>query len=241
MRTAKPFKGPAMEGRIARWYARNTEGDTRFRTIAEGVAATLAPGARILEVAPGPGYFAIDLAKRGFSVTGVDISRTFVEIAEENARKAAVEVDFQVGNASALPFADGAFDLVVCMAAFKNFSDPLNALDEAHRVLGPQGRALIYDLRKEASRSEINAEVDAMRLSRLNSFWTRQTFRWFLLKNAYTRESLLGLVRNSRFGTGLYREDGIGFELTLVKAAEVGSQQARGAGEGIPAASSPAR
>ena len=78
-RIAKPFKGPAMEGRIARWYARNTKGDTRFRTIAEGVAATLAPGARILEVAPGPGYFAIDLAKRGFSVTGVDISRTFVE------------------------------------------------------------------------------------------------------------------------------------------------------------------
>ena len=44
-----------------------------------------------------------------------------------------------------------------------------------------------------------------------------KTFRWFLLRNAYTRERILALAAKSAFGTGAYRVDGIGFELTLRK------------------------
>ena len=57
-RTAdKPYKGMAMEGPIASWYARNTKGDMRgYRACADAVTRGLLPGARILEVAPGPGY-----------------------------------------------------------------------------------------------------------------------------------------------------------------------------------------
>src|SRR5579864_9095031 len=65
----------------------------------------LPSGARVLEVAPGPGFFAIELAKLGkYTITGLDISRTFVEIATKNARQAGVTVDFQQGNAAAMPF-----------------------------------------------------------------------------------------------------------------------------------------
>src|ERR1700747_3794031 len=86
--------------------------------------------------APGPGYLAIELAKRGqYAMTGLDISKTFVEIASANARRASVEVDIQQGNASAMPFADNTFDLILCRAAFKNFSQPLEAMNEMHRVL----------------------------------------------------------------------------------------------------------
>ena len=219
MSQAKPYKGPAMEGRVARWYAKNTRGDSRFRAIAARLAVELPRSSRVLEVAPGPGYFAIELASQGFQVTGADISRTFVEIAVENAREADVEVDFRVGNASALAFDDGSFDLVVCMAAFKNFTEPLQALNEAWRVLSAGGKAVIYDLRKEATPAEIRAEVKAMQLSPLSAFSTRQTFRWFLLRNAYSREAMLRLAGLSRFGGGEYVVDGIGFELTLTKAA----------------------
>jgi ubiquinone/menaquinone biosynthesis C-methylase UbiE len=97
-------------------------------------------------VAPGPGYLAIEIAKRGDSrVTGLDISETFVRIAQTNARAENVDVDFQHGNASAIPFSDASFDFIVCRAAFKNFTDPVGALDEMFRVLAPGGSRL--DLR----------------------------------------------------------------------------------------------
>ena len=49
----------------------------------------------------------------------------------------------------------GSFDLIICRAAFKNFSEPLQALHEMHRVLKPGGKALIMDLRRDASLEDI--------------------------------------------------------------------------------------
>lgn len=218
-RQPKPYKGLAMEGAVARWYARNTRKDLRgFRANADAVTARLRPGARVLEVAPGPGYLAIEIARRGdFQVSGLDVSQTFVGLARANAREAGLEIDFRQGNASAMPYPGQSFDAVVCRSAFKNFTDPLGALDEMHRVLAPGGTAWVYDLRKEASRDEIAAEVEGMNLSRVNAWLTRWIFRTTLLKNAYTREAIEHLVERSAFGRGDLRDDGIGFELRLVK------------------------
>ena len=220
-RPRKAYKGMAMEGVIATWYARNTKGDVRhFRQCADTVVASLPPAARVLEVAPGPGYLAIEIAKRGGSrVTGLDISETFVRIAEDNARAEGVDVDFRHGNASAMPFADDSFDFIVCRAAFKNFTDPLGALDEMFRVLAPGGCASILDLRKEASMDEIEAEVAGMHLSPVNAWLTKFIFRTTLLKNAYAQDALEHLVAQSRFGRGEVHRDGIGFDLRLVKPA----------------------
>ena len=215
----KPYKGMAMEGLIARWYARNTSTDMRgFHANADTVAAALRPGARVLEVAPGPGYLAIEIARRGdFRVSGLDISHSFVHIARGNARSAGFDIDFRQGNASAMPYADGSFEAVVCRSAFKNFTDPLGALDEMHRVLSAGGRAWIYDLRTDASRAEIAAEVRAMSLSRVNAWLTNWIFRTMLLRNACSREAIEDLVGRSRFRRGELRADGIGFELLLTR------------------------
>lgn len=217
--TRKPYKGVAMEGIIATWYAHITKGDARgYRACAESVVERVAPGGSVLEVAPGPGYLAIEIAKRGnYRVTGLDISHSFVRIARENARREGLAIEFRQGNASHMPFADDSFDFVVCRAAFKNFSDPVGALDEIHRVLKPGGRASIYDLRKDASLDEIDAEVSGMGLSWLNALLTRWTFRHMLLKNAYSTAALERMVSASRFGTGEIRRDGVGFDLRLAK------------------------
>src|SRR5262249_40437064 len=146
----KGYKGLGMEGFIARWYARNTA-SRDHRKSAERVAGRVARGDSILEVAPGPGYLAIELAKLGnYRVVGLDISQTFVEIARANATNAGVAVEFQQGNASNMPFPAASFDFIVCQAAFKNFSEPVQALAEMHRVLRPGGKALILDLRPDA-------------------------------------------------------------------------------------------
>ena len=172
----------------------------------------------MLEVAPGPGYLAIEIAHLGdYRISGLDISHSFVRIAAGNARKAGVSVDFRHGDAAHMPFPDESFDFVVCRAAFKNFSDPVGALNEIHRVLVRGGQASIIDLRKDASLAAIDDEVAGMHLSALNAKLTRWTFRTMLLKSAYTREAIDAMVSQSRFAKGEISLDGIGFELRLAK------------------------
>jgi ubiquinone/menaquinone biosynthesis C-methylase UbiE len=208
-----------MEGPVASWYTRNVSRDLRrFTDTAAAVAARVAAGGRILEVAPGPGFLAIDLAGRGYAVAAVDISRSFVRIARENAARAGVAVDVRQGDAAALPFGDGQFDFVVCTAAFKNFRDPVGALNEMHRVLTPGGRALIQDLRKDASRGDIETEVRNMNLSPINTVVTRLIFRFGLLTAAYTRSGIEEVARASAFPRYELRANGIGFDLLLAKA-----------------------
>ena len=216
----KAYKGLPMEGFIASWYARNTGRDRRrFLAGADRVAERLGPGGRVLEVAPGPGYLAVELARRGYQVAGLDVSRSFVRIAGENAARAGVAVDFRLGDAAHMPFADSSFDFVVCMAAFKNFTDPVGALDEMHRVLRPGGRASILDLRKDAPLGAIDEEVRSMNLGRPSAAVTRWIFRTVLLKNAYTRPALERMAAQSRFGRCEISEEGIGFDLRLAKPA----------------------
>src|SRR5258705_3799373 len=125
--TRKPYKGIGMEGFIARWYARNTAGDMRdYRRVARGVAAQVPPGGSVLEVAPGPGYLALEIAKLGkFRICGVDVSRTFVQIASDNAPAARADVEFRLGDAAHMPFRENALDFLVCRAAFQNIADPV--------------------------------------------------------------------------------------------------------------------
>jgi ubiquinone/menaquinone biosynthesis C-methylase UbiE len=217
----KPYGGIQMEGPIARWYARTTRERPDYPITARAIAAQLPDGGEVLEVAPGPGYMAIQLAQLGSSyhITGLDISRSFVHIATENAQRAGVEIDFQHGDVARMPFASNSFHFVVCQAAFKNFPDPVAALDEINRVLRPGGRASIYDLRKDAPADAIDAEIRSMQLSPLNALFMRWTFRFGLLREAYTRDRLDAVVAGSHFRTGEVRIDGIGFELRLVKSS----------------------
>jgi ubiquinone/menaquinone biosynthesis C-methylase UbiE len=174
----------------------------------------------VLEVAPGPGFFSIELAKLGdFKITGLDISRTLVDIAIGNAREAGVKVDFRLGNASAMPFADGSFDFIYCSAAFKNFSQPVQALDEMHRVLRPGGEAVIQDLRKDVSLHEINTYVSQSGRSGFDAWLTKMAFRFMLIKRAYTQEEFLRMAEKSRFGACRIDAGPIGFEVRFTKPA----------------------
>jgi ubiquinone/menaquinone biosynthesis C-methylase UbiE len=217
----KGFKGKGMEGWTARWYARTRLNEMEdFRQRAKNVAERLRSGSDVLEVAPGPGYFAIELAKLGdFRITGLDISKTFVEIATENARRAGAKIDFRLGNASEMPFADESFDFVYCSAAFKNFTEPVKALDEMQRVLRAGGEAVIEDLRKDASLAEINEYVKKSGRRWFDAWLTKMAFKHMLIKRAYSREEFEGMAKQSRFGTCEIEASSIGFEVRMRKPA----------------------
>lgn len=215
----KPHRDRGIEGRMATWYAATTIKMMRdFQDLARKVARELPEGGSVLEVAPGPGYFCVELAKLGaYRITGVDLSPDMVRIARENAARAGVTAEFEQGNAASLPFAADSFDLLVCRAAFKNFAKPVQALHEMHRVLKPGGRALIVDLRRDAPVDEISREVDRMELSAVNRIVTKLTFRFMLLKSAYAREHFEQMLAHTPFRTRQINESGIGFEIWLTK------------------------
>lgn len=212
--TGKAYKGTAMEGRIARWYAANTgRSIDEFVTLSREVSATLSPASHVLEVAPGPGYFAVELAKRGsYEITGLDISRTFVEIARQNARTAGVAVDFRIGNASDMPFPGETFDFLLCRAAFKNFSDPVGAVQEMKRVLKSGGSGRIIDMRKDATSAAIANEVNGMGLSWIGRMLTRSVLR-SLRKRAYMEQEFRSFFARAGIQKLDIRSNAIGFDI----------------------------
>ena len=130
---------------------------------------------------------------------GVDYSHTFVEICRANAKAAGVAAEFLQGDAARLPLANDVFDFLVCRAAFKNFGDPVGALNEMHRVLRPGGEAVIVDLRKDANDREIAEEVATMKLGWLDAMLTRGVLR-SLRARAYTREDFERMIADTLFG-----------------------------------------
>jgi ubiquinone/menaquinone biosynthesis C-methylase UbiE len=215
----KGYKGMGMEGWIAKWYAANTSKDmTQYQTLARSLADELAPCSAVLEVAPGPGFLSVALAKTGkASVTGLDISKSFVEMARQNAARAGVTVEFELGNASAMPFPGDSFDMIVCRAAFKNFSEPVRALVEMHRVLKPGGKAVVIDLRKDTPVELIDAYIENSGVGFFSRIFMKWTFRAMLLKRAYTKAQFQEFISQTPFAKSEIRQDGIGFEIRLEK------------------------
>lgn len=216
---------PEMEGPMARWYARQRGSVSQlaaYRQQARELTVGLPAGADVLEVAAGPGYLAVEIARLGlYGVTGLDISATMVEIATETARRAGVGVDFRRGEVAAMAFAPSSFHLIVCQAAFKNFGDPRGALDEMHRVLRPGGTAVIQDMNRVASNAEIAAEVARMRLSLLNQWVTRSTLM-MLRRRAYSAVDFTQVATDSAFGGCVVRTDGVILEARLMRAPPTG-------------------
>jgi ubiquinone/menaquinone biosynthesis C-methylase UbiE len=215
----KPHRDRGIEGRMAKWYASTTaKSMADFRELAQRVAQQLPQGGSVLEIAPGPGYFCIELARLGnYAIRGVDLSADMVRIAREKADQAGADVEFQQGNASNLPYPRDTFDFLVCRAAFKNFAQPVRALQEMSRVLKPGGRGLIVDLRRDAPMEDVNQMVEKMGLSVLNRVITKLTFRFMLLKNAYAREHFEKMLAQAQFARVEIVESGVGFEVWMTR------------------------
>jgi SAM-dependent methyltransferase len=105
-------------------------------------AAQLAPGQKVLDVACGTGVLAREAAKQvapAGSVVGFDRNEGMLAV----ARREAPAIEWRQGLAEALPFADGAFDAVVCQFGLMFFENRTVALKEMWRVLRPGGRLAV--------------------------------------------------------------------------------------------------
>jgi ubiquinone/menaquinone biosynthesis C-methylase UbiE len=118
-------------------------------------ATEMTAGGEAVDLGCGPGYLAVEMARRApeLHVTGVDLSDEMIAEAEDHAgcQDMAHAVSFRKGDVQRIPFADGTLDLVVSTLSLHHWSDPVAVLDEVNRVLHPGGSFLIFDLRRDLS------------------------------------------------------------------------------------------
>lgn len=105
---------------------------------------------KILDIGCGTGRHSIELAKRGYQITGVDLSESMLQRAREKAIEANVSVNFRQGDARNLPF-ETEFDLVImiCEGAFPLMeTDEMNfqILQNAAKALKPEGKLIFTTL-----------------------------------------------------------------------------------------------
>jgi len=102
---------------------------------------------RLLDVCCGPGALTLDLAPLVAHATGLDLTPAMLDQARAAQAKRGVDNnEWRVGDVCALPFADGAFSLVVCSAAFHHLEEPRVALTEMARVCKAGGRIAVRDV-----------------------------------------------------------------------------------------------
>lgn len=114
--------------------------DRRWRRLA--VREVVWPGDRILDACCGTGDFAVEAERRGGRVVGLDFSEGMLE----RARHKSGTIEWVHGDALALPFEDGAFDVVTVGFGVRNLESLERGLIELGRVLRPGGRIAVLEI-----------------------------------------------------------------------------------------------
>lgn len=106
----------------------------------------IAPGAKILDLACGPGRYAIPLARRGYRVVGLDITETYLAQAQAKAEEQQLEIEFMEGDMRHIPFErtfDAVINLFTSFGYFEQEEEHLKVLQGVHKSLKPGGRFLL--------------------------------------------------------------------------------------------------
>jgi demethylmenaquinone methyltransferase/2-methoxy-6-polyprenyl-1,4-benzoquinol methylase len=113
------------------------------------------PGQRLIDVAGGTGDIAFRFLTRAPGASAVVVDLTEPMLIEGRARAEAAAMggalDWVVGDAMALPFADASFDVYTISFGIRNVTRIEAALAEAHRVLRPGGRLMVLEFSRMVS------------------------------------------------------------------------------------------
>ena len=216
MRFFRRFKDLEIEGEKANYYDKISREHRieEMKEQAREITRHIKDGDTVLEVAPGAGYLSIELSKLGnYKITGMDISNDLIEICKRNAIEAGVQIDFQQGNVSNMLFQPNAFNFIICVLAFKNFKEPVKALQEIYRVLKPDGTALIMDLNRKASMRATKKVAESMGLKGTTALIAGAIQR----SGAYNRTEFISFISQTEFKDYEIRDSDMGFSIYLKK------------------------
>jgi SAM-dependent methyltransferase len=130
----------------ATWAAGDYDAIARgIQPVADHVVrvARVRAGERVLDVACGTGNTALVARARGAVVTGLDLTPELLDVARGRAAEEGLDVTWTVGDAEALPFPDGSFDVVLSSCGLMFAPDQQKVAEEVARVTRPGGRIAI--------------------------------------------------------------------------------------------------
>jgi ubiquinone/menaquinone biosynthesis C-methylase UbiE len=128
--------------------------------------AGVQPNHRVLDLACGPGFVALEFARHAREVVGVDLTAEMLKKARALARREGFKnVTFRRADVNRLPFPNKSFDLVVTRACFHHFPKPGRVLKEMVRVLKSDGRILISDntSKNDPEKSRLQNRIEKLR------------------------------------------------------------------------------
>src|ERR1051326_7414442 len=96
-------------------------------------------GMKVLDAACGTGNLAVIAARRGCTASGLDIAANLIAQARERAREQSLDIEFIEGDAEAMPYPDGSFDVVLSMYGVMFAPRPDRVVNELCRVTKPGG------------------------------------------------------------------------------------------------------
>lgn len=152
------------------------------------------PG-RILDLGCGNGRNLIGFSERGFDCYGVDFSTRMIDNAKEFFKGKKLKANFKVGSLVDIPFEDGYFDYVICVAAFHNLDkkDWVKCLDEIKRVLKDKGKLYISVWRKTDPERKVTWKIKDKVYERYYYFFEAEEFKDLLEKNDFKiRKIIIG-------------------------------------------------
>lgn len=122
------------------------------------------PTDRVLDVGCGTGQFAVAIAPHVAAVIGVDLTPEMLAKARaEQARAGVANVDWRLADSTALPVADGAFDIVTSRSMLHHAADPAATLAEMRRACVPGGRIAVLDLTPAPDKSPAFDAIELLR------------------------------------------------------------------------------
>lgn len=139
-----------------RWYTADDDpvallrAESRLRSpwVAARLRQRFGANARVLDIGCGAGFLTNYLAEQGFQVTGLDASTDSLQVAEHHDSTSSVR--YLSGDALSLPFEDESFDAVCAMDFLEHVEDPERVIQEASRVLRPQGGFFFHTFNRNA-------------------------------------------------------------------------------------------
>jgi 2-polyprenyl-6-hydroxyphenyl methylase / 3-demethylubiquinone-9 3-methyltransferase len=123
-------------------------------------------GKDVLDLGCAGGFMAEALATKGAQVTGIDPAAKAIDAARRHAQASGHPIRYDVGVGEALPYADAAFDAVVCVDVLEHVADLPAVLAQVTRVLRPGGRFLFDTINRNllARFATITMAEDILRL-----------------------------------------------------------------------------
>jgi SAM-dependent methyltransferase len=170
------------------------------KTETDGVLKLLSlnPGARILDLCCGPGRHAVEMAKRGYKVTGADRNKAYLERARISATGLGLDIEFVEEDMRRF-VRPGAFDAVINLFTsfgyFEDEAENLQVLKNIHLSLKPGGIALFDTISREIAKRDFVERTwievgDILLLDQrsVSKDWKWMSPRWIIVRNGKRQE-----------------------------------------------------